>query len=566
MTNDLFQEISVMIAIGSVIGLIMHLLRQPLIVGHIITGIIIGPSLLNIFSSAETVAVFSKIGIALLLFIIGLGLNPKVIKELGKVSVVVGFVQMGLTLLISSLVAVGMGFPLVPALIIGTALSFSSTIIILKLISDKKEQGRLYGKISIGVLLVQDLVATLALFGIIALEGSGLAFNQYAWLILKGILLGLSLVIAGLYVLPRLNKIIAGSQEFLFLFSIGWGLGVASLFEISGFSIEVGALAAGVALASAPYVHEASSRLRPLRDFFIVVFFISLGIHLKVESIYAIWLPVLVFSSIVVIVKPLVVLLILGFLGYTKKTSFRTAVAMAQISEFSLVLALLANRAGSLDDEALLIVTLVMIISIAVSTYLIIYTDKIYKVLEDKLSLFERRKIHYDQEAANKYQMILFGYNKGGNEFIKVFRELDKSFVVIDYDPEVVDRLEYKKVNFLYGDATDPEMHEEIGSASAKLIVSTISDIDVNRFLVSHINEINPRCVIICPAETPEHATELYELGATYVMMPHYIGSEKISSFIRRNGFKRSEFKKWRDRHLLALREHAQHIAQYTES
>jgi len=382
-------------------------------------------------------------------------------------------------------------------------------------------------------------------------------------LVLKGLMLGLSLILAGLFVLPHFHKIIANSQEFLFLFSIGWGLGVASLFETSGFSIEVGALAAGVALASAPYAHEISSRLRPLRDFFIVVFFISLGIHLKVDSLAAIWWPTLLFSAVVIFLKPLIVLLILGFLGYTKKTSFRTAIALAQISEFSLVFAILANRSGSLSDSALLIITLVMIISIAVSTYLIIYTDKIYKALEDKLSLFERRKIHFDQEAANKYQLVLFGYNKGGNEFVKVFKTLDKPFVVVDYDPETIDRLEAKKVNYLYGDATDPEMHEEIGSGSARLVVSTISDIEVNRFLVEHISRSNHRCVIICPAETPEEATELYELGATYVMMPHYIGSEKISSFIRRNGFKHSEFKKWRDRHLLALREHAEHVARY---
>jgi len=560
MTSDLFTEISIIIAIGSVVALVMHILKQPLIIGHILTGVLVGPTVFDIANSEELVGVFSKIGIALLLFIIGLGLSVKVIKELGKVSVIVGMIQISSTVLLGGLFSSVLGFDLATSLIIGLALSFSSTIIILKLLSDKKEHHRLHGKIAIGVLLVQDLIATLALLGAAALSEEGLTANGLAELGGKGLILGGSLILASSFIIPRLNKIVSESQEFLFLFAIGWGLGVASVFEITGFSIEIGALLAGVALAHMSYAQEISSRLRPLRDFFIVLFFINLGLILDIHSLEGVWGPVLVFSGVAILLKPLVLLLTLGFMGYTKNTSFKLAVSMAQISEFSLVFIILVNESGRVSDNVLSILTLVAIISIAVSTYLIIYSDKLYDLLEGHLSLFERRKVHYDQREAARYHMVLFGYDKGGSEFTKLFTKLKEPFVVIDYDPEIIDKLERKKYHFLYGDATDPELLDEVGIDKSKLIVSTITDHEMTMFLVSHVHALNPRAVLIVTADKPEHATELYDRGASYVMMPHYIGSEKIGAFIKRNGFKRSAFKDWREKHILALQEHAQHL------
>jgi Kef-type K+ transport system membrane component KefB len=560
MSNELFTEISIIIAIGSVVAFVMHLLRQPLIIGHIITGVIVGPTLFDIVHSEELVDVFSKIGIALLLFIIGLGLNLKVIKELGKVAIFVGLIQVSVTMLIGSLFASVLGYSTFSSLIIGLALAFSSTIIILKLLSDKKEQHRLHGRIAIGVLLFQDLLATLALLAAAAMTKEGLTIEQLVNLSSKGILLVGGLVLLSGYVIPRFNRLISDSQEFLFLFAIGWGLGVASLFEINGFSIEIGALLAGVALGHMPYAQEVGSRLRPLRDFFIVLFFISLGLILNLNSLDGVWVPVILFSFTVLLLKPLIILLTLGFLGYTKNTSFKTAISMAQISEFSLVFIILLNQNGRIDDTLLTILTLVSIITIGISSYLIIYSDSLYHLLEKHLTLFERRKVHYDQKQASNYQLVLFGYDRGGSEFTKVFKSLKKSFVVVDYDPDVIDKIERRKHHYLYGDATDPELLDEVGVDKSKLIVSTITDHEINKFIVTHVHALNPKAVLIASAESPEAATDLYNHGASYVMMPHFIGSEKIGSFIKRNGFKRSAFKQWREKHILSLQEHAAHI------
>lgn len=556
MHASIFTELSIIIAIGAAIAIVMRLIRQPLIIGYIVTGIVVGPSVLNIIKSSETIEVFSSIGIALLLFIIGLGLNPKVVKEVGKVSVVAASAQIFFTTLLGYLICHAFGFSKTESIIIGLALSFSSTIIVLKLLSDKKEQARLNGKISIGILLIEDVVATLALVMVTARSEGSFSLSSLSLLGIKGILLAIALFVVANKLLPQLNKVITSSQELLFLFAIGWGFGIAAIFEYFGFSIEVGALFAGVALAAFPYAQEVSSRLRPLRDFFIVVFFISLGTRLAFGEFMSIWPYALAFVLIVIWFKPIIFMGVMGLLGYTRNTSFRVGSALSQISEFSLVLVVLGNQQGIVRPEIVNIMTIVALITIAISAYAITYNNQLYGLFEKRLALFERRKTKTDRVRVNKYDMVLFGYNRGGQEFIRVANSMNKKYVVVDYDPEVVEVLEKKNIPLLYGDATDPELLEELNLPHAKMIVSTVSDHQTNLVLARFLEKINPTAVLICAADTAHQASELYEEGVSYVMMPHYIGSEKIGSFIKRNGYNKSEFRKFREKHLQYLETH----------
>lgn len=557
MDNSVFSELSLIIAVGAAVALFMRLIKQPLIIGHIITGIIVGPSVFHLVRSPDTIETFASIGIALLLFIIGLGLNPKIITEVGKVAGFAGLAQVGLTALFGWAGSKALGFTDTEALFIGVALSFSSTIIILKLLSDKKEQSRLYGKVTVGILLVQDFLAAVALLFMTAKSGeTGLSISSLAQLSFKGFAIAVPLFLISGYILPRMHKLVAGSQEFLFLFAIGWGFGWAALFESSGFSLEIGALLAGISLASLPYSQEIGSRLRPLRDFFVVVFFISLGTRLGLGNIGGI-LPMVLFGLFTVIfVKPLIVLAAMGIMGYTKRSSFKTACSLAQVSEFSLVFVILGSRLGLVSDSVVAMLTLVALITIAYSTYVIIYADKLYRIFERYLGLFERKKVRFEQRSKHSYELVLFGYHKGGHEFLRVFQNLGKKFVVIDYDPEVMDTLEHSKIDYLYGDATDVELLEEAGLERAKLVVSTITDHATNTFLVTWLEKVNPDCVVLTHAESVTEAEELYELGASYVMMPHYIGSEKIGAFIRKSELKKEEFKKYKEKHLAYLQQH----------
>lgn len=562
MESTLFAQLSLVIALAAAVALLMRLIRQPLIIGYILTGVLVGPAALQLVKSPQTFEVFSNIGIALLLFIIGLGLNPRVIKEVGKVAAAGGILQVGLTVAVCYAGMLVAGFNKKTALLVGVALAFSSTIIILKLLNDKKEQTRLYGKVVTGLLLVQDILAMFVLLFMTAHSNGGqFSLASLINLLAKGAFIAIPLLVIGNVVLPKLHKFIAGSPEVLFLFALGWGFGAAALFELSGFSLEFGALLAGVALASLPYTQEMSARLRPLRDFFIVVFFIALGARLSLSG-FAPLLPVAIAASLtVIILKPVIVTLIMGLMGYTKRTSFKAGIATAQVSEFSLILIIMANKQGLIADNIVSLITLVALISIACSTYMIMYADQLFVFFEKHFLMFERQKASREHDPRAHYDLVLFGYRKGGHEFLKVFRSLKKRFVVVDYDPEVIDILEHQKVDYLYGDVADLELLEELGLEKVKLVVSTITDFNSSLYLVKLMEQKNPKALVICHAETLDEAAALYETGASYVMMPHYISSEKIGSLIKRSSFKRSEFKRFRQKHLEYLETHYKDFA-----
>jgi Kef-type K+ transport system membrane component KefB len=550
------NDLSLVIAIGVVVSAVMRLIKQPLIIGYIITGVIVGPALLHIIDSPDSIQVFADFGITLLLLIVGLGLNPKVIREVGKIA---GFIAVGKVIIVTTIgfgLARLLGYGSTPAFYIGISLSFSSTIIILKLLNDKKEQNRLYGKISVGFLLIEDLIATTVLIAVSATTHGGLSLHNIWTLTYKIVGLIISLVIFRALVLVRIKNMISKSQEFLFLFAIGWGLGIAALFKQAGFSLEVGALIAGVMLAPLPYAQEAASRLKPLRDFFIVLFFVSIGSHLHVSEVAAVLPKAIGLSCIVLFGNPLIVMTIMGLSGYTKKTSFKTAMTGSQVSEFSLILLLLASSLGQVTDSVVTLVTVIGLITIAVSTYLITYSDGLYNRLERALKLFERRKVRSEHEQKRHYELVLIGYLKGGHEFLKVFQQLGKSYVVVDYDPNVIDTLESHGAHYIYGDATDLELLEELNLEHSRLIVSTISDLGTNQSILNWVDKVNQGSVFICTANTAEEAAELYANGASYVILPHYIGSEKIGAFIKKSGLKKSEFKRYREKHLAYLQSH----------
>lgn len=554
MEQSIFIQLSLVIVVAMIVSLVMRLLKQPLIMGYILTGIIVGPTFLNLIQSGEAFESFGDIGIALLLFIIGLGLNAAVIRSLGKVVLLASLIEVSAIGLLGYFAGTALGFSTFESVLIGLSLIFSSTIIILKVLSDKKEQGRLYGQIAIGVILVEDLIAIFALLLVAGFARSnGLSLQEFVPLIVSGLLIGLSLVVASLFVLPRLTRFFASSQEFLFLFAIAYGLGMATLFEYAGLTLEIGALFAGVSLASLPYAQEMAARLKPLRDFFIVLFFVVLGGSFNLGNLWDSLVPALILSAIAIFGKPLFIMAALGVLGYTKRTSFKTAIHLSQISEFSIVLVVFAQSVGVGSDSLSAVITLVALITIAASTYLMQYDDALYAKMENRLRLFESRLVTEEKKPLQHYPLVLFGYKKGGHEFVRTFREMKKKYVVVDYNPEVIETLEHQHVHFMYGDATDNELLDEIGIVHAELVVSTISDFSTNQEWVRIVRKHNQKTVIIVHADSYNEAAELYQLGATYVMLPHFIGSERISAFLRKRGTSKEAFEQYRQKHLVSL-------------
>lgn len=555
MHGELFTQLSLVIVLAAVFSVFMRLIRQPLMIGYILTGVVAGPGLLNIIKDSSGFSVLSTIGIALLLFVIGLELRLDVIKRLRKVVLATTTVQIvGVTVIC---VVIGGLFNLnrVESAIIGLCMSLSSTIIITSLLQEKKQISRLYAQIAIGVLILQDLFATVGKI-LISTSENGNSTTGIALLLARGIVLTIIVVVIS-RLIGRVNKIIESHKELMLISAIGWAFGVATLYAKIGFSVEIGALIAGVSLAGLPFTHEASSRLKPIKDLFIVVFLITLGSSLLPQNITGIILPSVVLTLVVIIIKPLIILFTLGIIGYTKQASFKSAIAMSQISEFSLIFITAALHHHLVSQSAQAIVGLVALMTFVCSTYLIKYDDKLYTLSEKYFRFFEGRVAKMEQKNATQtHPIVLFGYRKGGSEFTRTFKNMNKQFLVIDYDPEAIELIEKNHMSYIYGDATDPELIEEIGLARSKLVISNISDPVANEFLAHWLGVNNPTAVFIASADSAYQAAQLYNKGASYVMMPHFIGSEKISTFIKRSGFKKSEFSKFRAKHLQYLQTH----------
>lgn len=554
---SIFVELGLILLITTVISLIVRLLRQPLAVGYILSGIIVGPYVLNILHSHQQIELFSKLGISILLFIVGLSLNPETIKETAKSSLVTGIGQILFTALVGFIVIEIMGYDNMTSFYIAIALTFSSTIIVLKILSDRGDMGKLYGKLSVGLLLVQDLAATmllivLPLIGVKEAIGSQSMFSIFLTLFLKGVGCGLILYFIAKKVLPKVLDSVARSQELLLLFSITWGLVLSAVFLKLGFSIEVGALVAGITFSASSYAYEISSRMRPLRDFFIVLFFIMLGSQVAIADMGNILLPSLILVFFVLIGNPLIVFVIMNILGHKRRVAFMAGLTMGQVSEFSLILVAMGYSLGHINQTAVSIVTLVAIMSISISAYMIMYSEKVYNILMPLFKYFEfRKQSSLKKEFGEKeYEMIIFGYGRVGYEFVQTAKSTNSTYLVVDFNPETVKYLRGKDVNFIYGDAEDVEFLDEIKLCKAKTVISTIPDTHINMLLIRQYRKSNSDGTIIVTGHNISETKKFYEEGATYVIMPHYLGAHLAADMILDHIKKPGVFEKARNKQL----------------
>lgn len=385
--------------------------------------------------------------------------------------------------------------------------------------------------------------------------GEGSFVDALTNTLFKGTMIAAVLILVTYLVLPRLSHFFAKSQEFLFLFSIGWGLGLAALFSEAGFSVEIGALIAGIALAVSPYSEEISSKLKPLRDFFIISFFVLLGTEVNVIGLGPQLYQALFLSVFVLVGNPIIVMIIMGLMKYTKRTSFMAGLTVAQISEFSLILILLGVNMGHVDKDILSLVTIVGLITIAISSYMILNAEKLYTLLAPYLGIFERKVAKTPVQQLTNYEVVLFGANRVGYDFIKLFKKLGQSFLTIDFDPDVITNLNNQGINCKYGDAEDAEFLDEIGAENAKLIISTIPDYEANYFLTKHMKKINKDVLIIVISYNVNDALDLYAAGAAYVILPHFIGGHFAAMLAAEHWLDINRFKKEREKHIEYLHE-----------
>ncbi|MFA4819208.1 MAG: cation:proton antiporter [Patescibacteria group bacterium] len=536
--QPLFLDISVIIITAALLGIVAHWLKQPVILAYVAAGFILGPAMVGFLNEAEVIRNLSSLGIAFLLFLVGIELNLKKIRHIGQVSLALGVGQVVFTAALGFLIIRLFGYTVVPSIYIAIALTFSSTIIVIKLLSEQKTLESLYGRITVGMLLVQDLLAIVALILLSSFSSTGSAPNltQLILVAIKGLSLIVFVFAAQRFILARLFEWLARSRELLLISSLAWCFLVAAAFAAIGFSMEIGAFLAGLALAELPYNLDIASRVRPLRDFFITIFFVVLGAQLVFTSSLNFFWPIIALSLFVLIGNPLIVMVIMALMGYRKRTSFLIGLAVAQISEFSLILMALGNKLGHVTSEQVALVTIIGVITITISSYLITFGDKIYRRLAPYLNWLEGKT---NAEAGTELtepltnHTILFGYHRLGEKIANTLEALQQPVLIIDFDPTVIKRLISQGKTCLYGDMGDIDVMEKANIADAKMIISTVPDINDNLLLLKDVKKQCPNLTVYVTAETWHDTKSLYEAGADYVIFPHHLSAERFSDMLR---------------------------------
>lgn len=562
--NYIFFELTAVLVIAGVLSYILHFFKQPSVVAYIITGLLIGPLSFYHVQHVEILNGLADIGITLLLFTVGLDLDISQLKRIGKASSLAALIQLLVSAALGFILSKLLGFSNLASIYLAIALTFSSTIIVVKLLTEKKDLTSLYGKLSLGILLMQDVAAIFILIFLSGVSGfNNSIFGQFGIggnliiTLAKAFMLGIVVITLSRTVFPKLIHSLMKSDELLLIFGLAWSLGLAAFFTspFIGFNAAIGGFVAGLALANTGAHYQISGRIKSLRDFFLIIFFIVLGSQLVIGDIRAAIIPALIFSAFVLVIKPLVVTIALNMLGYKQRTAFFSGLTLGQISEFSLILISIGLVAGQFDSNVVTIITLVGIITIAVSSYQILYAQIIYRPLQSVIQLFAFRKNSAESDLGEKIykqHIVIVGANRLGSHIIEAMKKNGQEFIIVDFDPDIVERYIEQGLPAICGDIADPYIQDVIGLTRAKMIVSTVPDLHDTLSVIESIRLHHKHIKIIASAQDEIEASTLYDLGVDYVLLPHYIGGLHLADIVGSNTDTK-KFKHMRDRHLKTI-------------
>jgi len=527
--QNLLFAIGLILIAAAFVAYIAKIFKQPLIPAYIIAGLIIGPIGLKLIQDVETIRSISEIGIIFLLFIVGLELDLKKLRTVGAVTIIVGILQVLLTFLAGYFVALQLGFNVINAVYAGLIIAFSSTMIVIKLLFDEDELNTLHGRIILGILFVQDLLVIIALTVIL---GGGSGSYEIIPTLTNFLVLVAAAYLVNRFIAYPLFKFAAKSSELLFLLSVATCFIFALTAYLLNFSIAIGAFFGGITLANLPYNLNIIARINSLKDFFAIIFFVSLGLQLVFVGFSQIAIPLIILLGLVLILKPLIVMVLLSLFGYDKRNSFVSSVALAQISEFGLILALSVQN---ISPELFSITILLGVISIGLTAYIMKYELTAYNSMTGFLSLFEKlSKKHktLGYEYKDHPQVILFGANRVGGTFLNAYKHLKRKTLVIDFNPEVIESLKERKIPCMYGDVSNMEILKRVNFKAAKVVISTVAREKDNLLLIDYVKQIRSDTLVIVTSKTADEALDLYNAGADYVIVPYVKTGEIISGLL----------------------------------
>jgi len=544
-------DIAVILIISAMFGFIAKILRQPLIPAYVLAGLIIGPLVLGLVKNWDLIHAFSEIGIAFLLFTAGLEISFRKLKEANlKKIALIGLLQAGIIFGIVIFFAGFLNLSSLQAAYIGIILTMGSTMVNVKLLSDRNELATLHGRLVVGILLFEDLVAIVA---IIIFTTGGFAIASLTTAFAKLIVILIMAIVLQRYVLNRLFKFAARSGELLLLSS----LAVLFFFIISAYllelSIVVGAFIAGISLANSQFKIELESRISPLRDFFAILFFVALGMQLIFSGIgerLILLIALIVGASLI---RPITILILMRVTGYQPRTSFLTAISLSQLSEFALIIGMVGVTVGALDMSIFSTVVLATIITMSIAPYIAKYKGDLYhhffKYPVSLLNFLPIKEIPEYRSKSSK-EILMIGSHRMGGAIMEELLHKKNKLLVVDYNPDIINFLMKKKISCIYGDITSPELLDKIDMKKLKLVISTIPDYESSLYLLKKIKRINPRVKIILTGSRISETLSLYGGGADYVITPKILSGEKIAKIVHSKNYDLKKAKRKHLRHL----------------
>lgn len=544
--QSILVSIAVVVIVAAILSFLSKLLKQEFILAYILAGVIIGPLVLGLIKDPTIINGFAEIGITFLLFVVGLEMSLKRFRGRGGAIAVTGIVQIVTVTALTFFLLVALRFSRVESFWLGIAVALSSTVVVTKILLDKHEMSTLHARFIIGIMLIQDVVAIIAL----ALLSKDLSFGFIGLALLKlAMLAGLAFLLG--FVVRPLFKKAASSHELLFIMSLAFLFLFVALAYFMNFSITIGAFIAGVMLANTPYKVEIESKTKALGDFFSVMFFVSIGMLLTSIS-KALLLPLIVVLLILIFFEPFITALVLRIWGYKTRTSLQTGFAFAQISEFSLILMLAALTKGIISENAFGLIVLAAVISIAITQYTIKLESPLNKIFN---SFFAFLKIPVKQEQINtdfgKKTILLVGCHRMGSIFLKNLEKYKDKVLVLDFDPDITHALSKQNVSCIYGDVGNSELLNQVPAKDFKVVISTIPRKEDNLLMIRHFKKISSHIFLMVSASRIDDALELYKEGADYVLLPMIVSAEQCVSMIK--DLNKKEFYKLKKEHIKYL-------------
>lgn len=547
--DNIFLQLAVILGLCCVLGFLVYKFKLPLLIAYLLTGLFLSAILSFDVSKSVVLSFLPDIGIAFVLFLVGMELDLREIRSFGKQILLAGILQVIITSVFGTFIAQSFGFDFTQAAYLGIGLSFSSTIVVIKLLLDKKDLSSLYGKLSVGILLLEDLLAVLILLAMTSSTSLSFGISQalpISVFVIKVFALFSLTILLSHFILPKIFRAVSDSGELLFLTALAWCFAFITLSEVLGFSILIGAFLAGVALASSPYHYQIQSKVKPLRDFFTTLFFVYLGTRVNFNDILVVYPVIIAFSLYAVLIKPLIFLLIFGIFGFRRHTMFNTAINLSQVSEFSLIILLVGLKLGIISQTALTVIAMSSILSIVSSSLMISRSYLIYKKLSFLVAFFERKHniANFQESPKLTDHVIILGSHQVGEHIVLYLQKERIPFMVLDFNPYQVEQLARNKIPVIFGDMSDPEVLDLLNLPQARMIISTVPDLHDNKLLIEDLKNLGVRAPVIVRTDSIKEAKILYKFGADYVFIPDVLSGEYLVEIFKNHFGDREYFRK----------------------